>query len=397
MRRNFLFTSESATEGHPDKLCDQISDAIVDRFLQQDSLSSIVAECAVSQSIVFLAVQFASTAVVDVPYVAREIINEVGYRDEVFSGKSCTALTSLKELPLDDEIRYDEMALTDAEIEGIPIRNQTNAFGYACNQTPALMPMPIVLAHKLARRVSTVRYTGLLPYLTPDAKTQVGVEYRDGRPRRIHCITIQACIRKSADIKGLFDDIKETVIDAVFVSEELRPDPETMIDIRSDYSLAGCGPAVHSGLTGRKNAIDTYGEYARHSGSALSGKDPRRADRVGAYAARYAAKNIVAAGIAEECEVQVSYSVGKSRPVSILVETFGTGRIPDEEIVRLITDNFEFRPAGILREFRLRHLPRIVKGGFFKKLAAYGHVGRMDMGLPWEITDKAALLREALG
>ncbi len=395
MRKDFLFTSESVTEGHPDKLCDQISDAIVDRFLQQDSLSSIIAECAISQSIVFLAVQFASTAVVDVPYVAREIINEVGYRDEAFSGRSCTALTSLKEQPLEESLRFDELAIDEDEIERIPVRNQANAFGYACNQTPVLMPMPIFLAHRLARKISRVRYTNILPYLTPDAKTQVGVEYKNGRPSRIQTITIQTCMKKSADPKGLFDDVKETVIDEVFKEEEIRPDADTYIDIRSDFSHLGCGPAVHSGLTGRKNAIDTYGEYARHSGAALSGKDPRRVDRVGAYAARYAAKNVVAAGIADECEVQVSYSVGRSRPVSILVETFGTGKVPDEEIVRLLSEHFEFRPAGILKQFRLRHLPRMIKGGFFKKLAAYGQVGRADLGLPWEMTDKAEILKDA--
>jgi S-adenosylmethionine synthetase len=396
MRSDFLFTSESVTEGHPDKLCDQISDAIVDRFLQQDPLSSIVAECAVSQSIVFLAVQFASTAVVDVPYVAREIINEVGYRDEFFSGQSCTALSSLQELPLEEALRFDEMALDDDKIERIKVQNQTNAFGYACNQSPVLMPLPIVLAHRLARRIGKVRFTKVLPYLTPDAKTQVGVEYKNGQPHRIQTITIQTCLKKGADVKNLYDDIKETVIDGSFEGEELRPDRDTNIDIRSDYSYSGCGPAVHSGLTGRKNAIDTYGEYARHSGAALSGKDPRRVDRIGAYAARYAAKNVVAAGIAQECEVQLSYSVGRSRPVSILVETFGTGRISDERIVKILTTHFEFRPAGILKQFKLRHLPRMVKGGFFKKLAAYGHVGRADIGLPWELTDKVDILRDAV-
>ena len=402
MRKDFIFTSESVTEGHPDKLCDQISDAIVDRFLQQDPYSSIIAECAVSQSIVFIALVFSSTALIDVANVARNIINQVGYDDPPFSGGTCTALTSIKELPLARKLRFDETRLTEEEIDRITVRhNQVNAFGFACDQTPAFMPLPIWLAHKVARRLTSVRFTKILPYLAPDGKTEVGVEYRNGRPHRIYSITIQVCQKKPSEgnvphLKALENDIRETVIDPSFHGEEIRPDTKTRIFIQPEGPDIGCGPTMHSGLTGRKNAIDTYGEYSRHSGAALSGKDPRRIDRIGAYAARYAAKNIVAAGLADECEVQLSYSIGLSHPVSIQVETFGTGKVTEARIVALLKKHFDFRPVGIMRQFKLRHLPGSIKGGFYRKLAAYGHVGRMDIGLPWEVTDKVMVLKEAV-
>jgi len=400
MRKDFIFTSESVTEGHPDKLCDQISDAIVDRFLQQEPYSSVIAECAVSQSIVFIALVFSSTALIDIANVARNIINQVGYDDEPFSGRSCTALTSIKELPLARKLRFDETRLTEEEIDRITVRhNQVNAFGFACDQTPAFMPLPIWLAHKVARRLTSVRFTKILPYLAPDGKTEVGVEYRNGRPHRIYSITIQVCQKESSarggsHLKALENDIRETVIDPSFHGEEIRPDAKTRIVILPEGSDIGCGPTMHSGLTGRKNAIDTYGEYSRHSGAALSGKDPRRIDRIGAYTARYAAKNVVAAGLADECEVHLSYSIGLSHPVSIQVETFGTGKVTEARIVALLKEHFDFRPVGIMRQFKLRRLPGSIKGGFYRKLAAYGHVGRMDIGLPWEVTDKVMLLKE---
>ncbi len=402
MRKDFIFTSESVTEGHPDKLCDQISDAIVDRFLQQDAYSSVIAECAVSQSIVFIALVFSSTALVDVANVARNTINQIGYDEAPFSGRSCTALTIVKELPLSEELRFDEAKLTEEEIDRITVKNsQVNAFGFACRQSPALMPLPIWLAHKLARRLTSARLRKLLPYLAPDGKTQVGVEYENNRPKRIYSIAIQFCQKDSAagcilNTKQMQNDIREVVIDPSFREEAIRPDKRTKIFIQPNAEIIGCGPAVHSGLTGRKNAIDTYGEYARHSGAALSGKDPRRIDRIGAYAARYAAKNIVAAGIAEECEVQLSYSMNLSKPISIQAETFGTGKVTEAVIVDLLKKYFDFRPAGIMRQFNLRHLPRIIKGGFYRKLAAYGHVGRMEIGLPWELTDKVRMLKDAV-
>ena len=395
MKKDFMFTSESVTEGHPDKVCDQISDAIVDHFLQQDPYAQVIAECAVSTAIVFIAARFESRASVDFATIARQVINQIGYEQHAFNGKTCSILTSLKDLPPAEYSGFDEKGLSEEEIENIPVKNQVTVFGFASNQTPALMPLPIWLAHRLARKLTSVRLLKTLPYLAPDGKTQVGVEYRDRRPYRIHSITIIASQNKPGepDLKKLQDNLREAVIDPVFCEEPVKPDEGTRIFINPDGPFILGGPSVHSGLTGRKNAIDTYGEYSRHSGAALSGKDPMRIDRVGAYAARYAAKNVVASGLADECEVQLSYSIGLSRPVSIQVETYGTGKVSDEDIAVLLERNFDFRIAGIIRQFNLRYLPSIIRGGFYKKLAAYGHVGRMDIGLPWELTDKAQYLR----
>ena len=400
MKRDFMFTSESVTEGHPDKLCDRISDAIVDHFLRHDPFTRVVTECAVATAIVFIAARFESDAAIDFTKVARQVIKQVGYEESSFSAKTCSIVTSLKELPPSEYRHFDEQKLSDAEIEEIAVKNQATVFGFACNQTPALMPLPIWLAHQLARRLTEVRVQNILPYLTPDGKTQVGIEYRDRQPSRIHSITIIASQYPldhslSPDLKQLQEDIRTTVIKPVFETEIIKPDPDTRIFINPDGALIFGGPAAHSGLTGRKNAIDTYGEYSRHSGAALSGKDPTRIDRSGAYAARYAAKNIVAAGLAEECEVQLSYSIGLARPVSIQVETFGTGKISDEELKTLLEKNFDFRLAGIIKQFNLRFLPSLIKGGFYKQLATYGHVGRIDLGLvPWEEKDKTSLLKE---
>jgi S-adenosylmethionine synthetase len=393
MKKDFMFTSESVTEGHPDKLCDQISDAIVDRFLQQDPFARVVTECAVSTGIVFIAARFEPSANVDFTNIARQVIDDIGYEQKEFNGKTCSILTSLKELRVDEDRFFDEKNLSDEQIEQIAVKNQANVFGFACNQTYSLMPLPIWLAHKLAKQLSEVRRQNILSYLTPDGKTQVGVEYRNRRPYRIHSLTVIASQNKASkpDLKQLQDDIRETVIKPVFENEEIKPDENTRIFINPDGPFIKGGPAAHSGLTGRKNAIDTYGEYAKQSGSALSGKDPVRIDRVGAYAARYAAKNVVAANLADQCEVQLSYSIGLSRPVSIQVETFGTGKISDEEITTLLEKYFDFRLAGIIKQFNLRFLPSLSKGGFYRKLAAYGHMGRVDMELPWEKTDKVGV------
>lgn len=399
MKKDFMFTSESVTEGHPDKLCDQISDAILDRFLQQDPYSRVIVECAVSTAIIFIAARFDSAARLDFPNIARQVVHQVGYDHQTFNAQTCSILTSLKELPHDGTYAFDEQELSEEEMDRITVKNQVTVFGFACNQTPSLMPLPIWLAHKLARRLTAVRLQKVLPYLAPDGKTQVGIEYRQGRPFRLHSITVIASQKSPPDQGGpdlstLARDIQERVIFPIFQDEEIRPDEKTRIFVNPDGPFYVGGPAIHSGLTGRKNAIDTYGEFSRHSGAALSGKDPTRIDRVGAYAARYAAKNVVAAGLADECELQLSYSIGLSRPVSIHVETFGTGKVSNEEIVRRLTRHFDFRLAGILRQFKLRYLPTLLKGGFYRKLAAYGHVGRMDIGLPWELTDKAGLLTE---
>jgi S-adenosylmethionine synthetase len=399
MKKDFMFSSESVTEGHPDKLCDQISDAIVDKFLQKDPYSHVIAECAVATALVFIAARFESDAVVDFTKIARKVIEQVGYDEPDFNAKTCSIVTSVKELQSSSYRYWDAKKLSDDEMELIPATDQVTVFGFACNQTPAFMPLPIWLAHQLARRLTTVRHEKILPYIAPDGKTQVGIEYRDRKPYRIHSISILASKKSSStldikDEKTLQQEVKEMIIDDVFAEEKFQPDARTRIFIDFDQPFAIGGPAVHSGLTGRKNAIDTYGEYSRHSGAALSGKDPTRIDRVGAYAARYAAKNVVAAGLAEECEVQLTYSMGLARPVSIQVETFGTGKVSDEEITVLLEKNFDFRLAGIIKKFNLRLLSAAFKGGFYRKLAVYGHVGRMDLGIvPWEETDMAVALR----
>jgi S-adenosylmethionine synthetase len=398
MKKDFVFISESVTEGHPDKLCDQISDAVVDHFLQRDPFSRVIAECAVATSIVFMAARFESNANLDFPALARQVISQVGYDQETFNAKTCSIVTSLRELTPKGRPQIDERTLSDEEIDTIFARNQATVFGFACNQSPGFMPLPIWLAHKLARRLTSVRLQKMVPYLAPDGKTQVAIEYCNGQPARVHSITVIASqtrptTKGGPDSKTLTNDMQELVIEPIFHDEEIKPDARTNVFVNPDGLFVTGGPSVHSGLTGKKNAIDTYGEYARHSGAALSGKGPLRVDRVGAYAARYAAKNIVAAGLADECELQVSYSIGQARPVSIQVETFGTGKLPDEKIAEIVRDNFDFRLGGIIRQFNLRFQPTILKGGFYRKLAVYGHVGRMDIGLPWEITDKASLLK----
>ncbi len=396
MQKDYIFASESATAGHPDKLCDQISDAIVDHFIEQDRQAVVRAECAVASAVLFIATRFSADAAVDVARVARRVIRKVGYEHEDFNSRTCSILTSSKELPPDDSARFDAGNLSEAEIDGILVKQQGTFFGYACNQTPSLMPLPIWLAHKLARRIDTVRQQKILPYLAPDGKTQVSVEYADRRPRRIHNVSICVSIAQNGhpgpSQKKLNQELKEAVVLPVFEDEPVRIDDAADFFVNPEGVMMVGGPSVHSGLTGRKNAADTYGEYSRYSGSALSGKDPMRIDRVGVYAARYAAKNIVAAGLADECEVQVSYSIGFARPVSIQVDTFNTGAVPDEAIADLVKRHFDFRLAAIIREFRLRDLPAESKGDFYRKLAVYGQVGRMDMELPWERTDKASIL-----
>lgn len=389
-----IFTSESVTEGHPDKLCDQISDCIVDHFLKQDPYARVRAECAVSSAIIFIAVRYASDAKVDFSYLARKVIQRIGYDQPDFNAKICSILSAPQELPLNMAHRFDESQLSDAEIDRVAAKNQVTLFGFACDQTEALMPLPISLANQLSRRMAEVRHQKTVPYLLPDGKVQVAVTYDRHRPVRIHGLTIMASLDhpKQVDPQKLTEALMDTVVKPVFKNQKIKPDKETRILINPDGPYQG-GPTHHSGLTGRKSAVDTYGEYARHSGDALSGKDPMRVDRVGAYAARYAAKNIVAAGLAAECEVMLSYSIGITRPVSLEVQTFGTGKMPDDQIRDLLERNFEFRLAGIMKHFRLRYLPSKHTEGYFQRLAAYGHFGRSDMDLPWERTDRAEALR----
>lgn len=396
MKRDFIFTSESVTEGHPDKLCDQISDALIDAHLQQDPFSRVMAECAVATGVVFIASRFCSTAEIDTAMVARNIIRQSGYDSGSFNANDCTILTSLRALDGDRYHTLDERHLSETELDQFVARNPVTVFGFACDQTSALLPLPIWLAHRLARRLTAARLQRQLDYLSPDGTTQVAIEYRDYAPARIHSITLLTSVnaeRHPAESR-IRDDLITQVIAPVFGHEELRPDDNTLIFINPEGLLIDGGPTLHSGLTGRKNAIDTYGEFARHSGAALSGKDPLRIDRVGAYAARYAAKNIVAAGLARQCEVMLSYTVGQASPVSVQIESFGTGRVDDNLLAKHLCHLCDFRLGAILRRFNLRHLPNQVKGGFYRRLAAYGHVGRMDIGLPWEVTDLAAALAE---
>jgi S-adenosylmethionine synthetase len=397
MRKDFVFTSESVTEGHPDKLCDQVSDAIIDHFLELDPYARVRAECAVATSILFIAARFAAEVKGDVAHIARKAISKIGYLEPDFDARTCSILNSLQEYPPDLDLYFNEQKLSDQEIDKIHVRQHANVFGFACNQTPNLMPLPIWTAHRLARRLDQVRKEKLISYLSPDAKTQVGVEFRNRHPYRFHSITVVVSSTKAAagsvPARRVHDDILETVITPVFAEDEMQPDQKTKIFINPVEHLLVGGPAVHSGLTGRKSDVDTYGEFGRHSGSALSGKDALRIDRVGAYAARYAAKNVVAAGLAAECEVQLCYTIGLARPVSILVDTFGTGTRSDQDLTDLVKKHFDFRLAGILKAFDCRNLPSRYQGKFYRRLAVYGQMGRDDLDLPWEATDKAELLK----
>lgn len=386
--KDFMFTSESVTEGHPDKICDQISDAIVDHLLAQDPYSRVRAEAAISSAIVFIAARFRSKGNIDFTRLARKMIRNLGYNQPDFNERICSILTSPQALPLDESSRFDENALSDKEMDRITAKNQVTVFGYACDHTEAFMPLPLTLAHRLSFQLGQVRKKQTLTYLEPDGKIQVGVFFKARRPQKIHSITITADQRNpdTPDLKTLEADMLQHVIHPVFEFETIRPEKDTRIAINPDGPFQG-GPTHHSGLTGRKNAIDTYGEFSRHSGKALSGKDPLRIDRIGAYAARHAAKNVVAAGLAAECEVMLTYSLGFARPVSIVIQTFGTAKIPEETITKLVQSHFDFRPAGILKRFQLRRLPAQHPLGFYQRVAVYGHFGRTDLDLPWEKTD----------
>jgi len=392
MITDFVFNSQSVTAGHPDRMCDIISDAIIDAFLRQDSTSRITAECALSRNILFLAARYASDAVVDIPETARKVIDAVGYWPEDFNAADCTVVTSLIEQQ--KSVREtDFSALEDDEIDQISVSHQSTLFGYACNHTPELMPLPITLANSLARQLSLVWDD--LDYISPDCTTQVGVEFVNGVPKRIHSITlIIGCDNpeKTPSQMRMDEDIRHHVIAPVFANSALSPDNLTKIVINPSGPFVRSGPAAHSGMTGRKTDSDTYGTFARHSGAALSGKSPSRIDRVGAYAARHAAKNIVAAGLAEQCEVQLSYSIGHAGPVSVLLNTYGTGKLDDHEIRKRLLRHFDFRLAAIVRNFNLRELPGLNKGVFYQRLPVLGHFGEHGLALPWENTGKAALL-----
>jgi len=394
MSDDFIFTSESVTAGHPDKLCDQVSDAIVDRFLEEDPYSSVVAECAVSSGVMFISSHYASKGKLDIAETARQTIRRVGYSADVFDADSCTVMTSFVNHTATDYRPLDVDELDDKDLDRITAKQQVTVFGYACDQTPALMPKPIWLAHRFADKLDSPEAGKKLPYLLPDGKAQVAVEYLDGLPHRIHSITLVAS-QTSADAAGLDqlrNDLIEHVVEPVIEAQKIHLDERAQIFVNPEGPLIGGGPTAHSGLTGRKTGIDTYGEYARHSGAALSGKDPLRIDRVGAYAARYAAKNIVAAGLAGECEVQLSYSIGAAGPVSLRVRTFGSGEADDKEIAQRLTKAIDFRLGAIVRDLQLQKLAGKTQGKFFQNLAVYGHMGRTDLKVPWEETDKTSVL-----
>ncbi len=391
---DYIFTSESVTRGHPDKICDQISDSIVDHFLKQDEDARIIAECAVSSGVIFLSSHYASSASgLDLSDIARRTIREIGYPKAVFNADDCTILTSIMDHSKDDYQPLDLPAMSDAQINQITARQQTSVFGYACDHTPALLPIPIWLAHRIARRLDNKKVLKKLPYLLPDAEIQVGYEFKDGKPSRIHSITVVATQSAKDDMgpDDLRSDLISEVIKPILKKEKIDLDSDTIININPDGERRG-GPAIHSGLTGRKTGIDTYGGFARTSSAALSGKDPMRIDRVGAYIARYAAKNVVAAGLASECEVQLSYSIGYADPVSLRVRTFGTAELEDREIAERLRSVIDFRPGAIVRDLGLNRLSN-GSDGFYRQLAVYGHMGRTEPEAPWENTDLAARLK----
>ncbi|HEU4581962.1 MAG TPA: methionine adenosyltransferase [Polyangiaceae bacterium] len=385
MQAEFVFSSESVTRGHPDKLCDQISDKIAAGYSRKDPNARVVAEVAMSTGIVFTSVRFWSRFGVDASALAREAITEAGYVEGKFKARTCTILSSLIESSSPEGESEADAYGDDALANG-----QSTVFGYACNHTPELMPLPISLAHRLVPRLDEVREEKELPYLSPDGKTQVAVEFRRSRPYRIYGVSISAGQSKD-DVpvrKQLEDDIRERVLGPAFANEPIRPDGDTRILIHPGGTG---GPYRHAGLTGRKGGADTYGEFARRSDSALSGKDPTRVERIGSYAARYAAKHVVAAGLAAQCEVQLSYWLGSPGPVSLQVETFGTGKVGEDEIAQRLRRHFDFRVGALLRHFRIREMD---PEKLFPHLAVYGHFGRTDLPLPWEALDSLEAIRQ---
>jgi S-adenosylmethionine synthetase len=393
MKRDFVFTSESVAEGHPDKLCDQVSDAVVDHYLAADPAARVLAECAVATGILFLATHVTTGAQIDASMVARDTIRAIGYRRDSFDAESCSILISRVDLPADSLAVTIPPDVDPAVYDNFPAQNQVTVFGFACRQTPSLMPLPITLAHRLVQRLGQVRHDGSLGYLRPDGKCQVAIEYRDRRPLRVHGLTLIADADPGIGAPRLTADLRETVIEPVLAEHGLATDGETRMFLAAGEQYLVGGPATHAGLTGRKTAVDTYGEYARQSGSALSGKDPSRVDRIGAYAARWAAKTIVTAGLADECEVQLTYAIGMASPVSVQVDCFGTERIPEERILARLLDVFDFRPAALRHALKFGRQSR--DGAVrFQHLSVFGHVGRDDLDLPWERTDRADALRD---
>ena len=396
MNADFVFTSESVTCGHPDKLCDRISDAIVDRFLIQDPASRVEAECAVSGGVLFIASRSRSQGTVDLADTARQVVAECGYRSGTFNARDCSVMISQSEYRRIAAPRIDLTALNEAQAGEVAAGHQVTLFGYACRQSATLMPLPVALAHAMSQRLDSLIADNTLDYLAPDAQVQVGVIYRDRQPVGIHSVTLVVSQREAERPQAarLRDDLVQAVIEPVLAGGDVAPTPGMQIVVNPEGAVVGGGPAMHSGLTGRKIGIDTYGEYARQSGTALSGKDPLRIERIGTYAARHAARQVVAARLADECEIQLSYAIGLAEPVGLRVHTYGTGRLDDSELTARVRRLFDFRPGVMCRRFQLQTLPR-ERGGFFKALAVYGQLGRADLDLPWERLDQLEALQES--
>jgi S-adenosylmethionine synthetase len=399
------------TEGHPDKVCDQISDAILDKILSEDPAGRVAAECLVTTGLVVVAGEITTKAQIDIQEVVRRTIAEIGYEGERgggFDARTCAVVVSLDKQSADIASGVDK-ALEKREASGdefdqIGAGDQGMMFGFACDETPEYMPMPALVAHRIARRLSEVRKLGVLKYLRPDGKSQVTIEYEGDKPVRVHSIVIST--QHEPTIDGIVDnnqiqariaeDLKKYVVAPLFEDLSIKPDAETRYLINPSGRFVVGGPQADAGLTGRKIIVDTYGGYARHGGGAFSGKDPTKVDRSAAYAARWVAKNIVASGLAKRAEVQIAYAIGVAQPVSVLVTTFGTGKISDDQITELVKKTFDLRPAGIIKQLELNLLPKQNGGRFFQRVAAYGHFGRTDLDLPWERLDKVEALKKSL-
>lgn len=388
-----LFTSESVTEGHPDKVCDAISDAILDACMEKDPMSRVACETAVCTGFVLVTGEITTNAYVDMQKIVRDTVKEIGYTKSEygFDGNTCAVLVAIDEqsadiaMGVDKALEAKENKMSDAEIEAIGAGDQGMMFGYATNETEEYMPYPISLAHKLALQLTKVRKDGTLKYLRPDGKSQVSVEYDEaGKPVRLEAVVLSTQHDDDATQEQIHEDIKKYVFDPILPKELIDDNTKFFINPTGRFVIGG--PHGDAGLTGRKIIVDTYGGYARHGGGAFSGKDCTKVDRSAAYAARYVAKNIVAAGLADKCEIQLSYAIGVARPTSVMVDTFGTGKLSDQKLVEIIRENFDLRPAGIIKMLDLRR-------PIYKQTAAYGHFGRTDLDLPWEKTDKADVLK----